>query len=264
VTQTRETLGIIGVGHLAEALVAGLMATDNPPSIVLSPHNPDRARRIATRFGLTVARDNAEVVGQSRIVLVATRPEQVLGAICDLPWRADQTAISVAAGVALPNLGRAVRPATAVRALPVTAVEIGESPTCIIPEIAAARALFEPLGTVHAFDDEAAFDLATIHGVVYSAFHAVIRSTVEWFVSSGLPRPEARRLCALTIRAAAGMILAQPQIGLDAMVHDFARPGSLTLLALGQLRDTRALEGMRSAWSAALERSREIGATTSK
>jgi pyrroline-5-carboxylate reductase len=230
---------------------------------VLSPRNAENAARLAARFGLAIARDNAEVVERSKIVIVATRPADVLDVVRDLPWRAFHTVISVAAGVALSGLERVVRPATLIRALPITAAEIGESPTCMIPDNAAARALFERLGTVHVFNDEAAFDIASIHGVVYSVFHAVIRSTIGWFESSGLPRSEARRLCALAVRAAAGMIVARPEIGLDAMIEAFARPGSLTETALQRLHDDRILEGLQSAWREAFERCREISSSVS-
>jgi pyrroline-5-carboxylate reductase len=246
-----DSVGVLGVGHLGGALVAGLAAGEKAPRIVLSPRNAGRAKTLADRFGLAVARNNPELVERSQVIVVATRPADVLGAVRGLPWRDHHTAVSVAAGVLLPALQDAVRPATAVRALPITAAEIGESPTCLFPENLAARGVFERLGSVHVFGDEATFELASTHGVVYSVFHAVIGSTAAWFESSGVPEPEARRLAALAVRAAAGMVLSRPSVALDVMVDEFARPGSLTLAALRQLRKDGTLDALHAAWRAA-------------
>lgn len=217
---------------------------------------------LADRFGATVAASNADVVERADVVLLVTRPPDLIEAASGLPWREDQTAVSLAAGVALSGLGHAVAPATAVRALPVTAAEIGESPTCLHPDNAAARALFELVGSVHAFEDEKTYDAASIQGVIYSAFHAVVQSVGEWLDHSGVPADEAQALAAQAIGAAAGMIAAHPEQPLKQMVDEFATPGSLTLTALQAMRDNGALAGINEAFERALERTREIGDDT--
>jgi pyrroline-5-carboxylate reductase len=257
------TIGIIGVGHLTCCLVAGLMRSEHPPRIVLSPRNARRSRDLAARYGLDVAGDNAAVVEEASIVLLATRPPDLLEACKGLPWRARQTVVSVAAGVATSGIARAVRPATVVRALPIAAARIGESPTCLHPDNAASRRLFALLGTVHAYEDESTFDLASTYGVVFSVSHAVMGSLAEWFERSGLTSDEGRRLTAEAIRAAAGMVLAHPEKSLGSMVEDYATPGSLTTLALERLRERAVLDGLQASFDSVLSRCREINAETS-
>jgi pyrroline-5-carboxylate reductase len=58
------------------------------------------------------------------------------------------------------------------------------------------------------------------------------------------------------------MLLARPEVSLDAMADEFARPGSLTLAALQRLREAGALEALHAAWGAARARSREIASAT--
>lgn len=257
-----ETVGIIGVGHLARYLVAGFARAEAPPAIVLSPRNAETSRMLAERFGAAVAASNAEVVERADVVLLSTRPPDLLDAAAGLPWRDGQTAVSLAAGVALSGLARAVAPATAVRALPVTAAEIGESPTCLHPDNTAARALFERVGSVHAFDDEATYDAASIQGVVYSAFHAVVQSVAGWLDRAGVPADEARSLAARAIRATGGMVAAHPELPLEQMVAEFATPGSLTRTAVEAMRENGALAGIDDAFDRALARTRDIGEGT--
>jgi len=255
-------IGIIGVGHLAGYLVDGLMRGDIPPDIILSPRGAENAKRLSERYGLEIAADNAQVVEQSDIVLLATRPMDLLDVLTGLPWRADQTAISVAAGVALSGLSDAVAPATAVRTLPVTAAGIGESPTCLFPENAVARQVFDQLGSVHVFNDEQSFDLGSMQGVVFSVFHAGISTVAEWFENNGLDSDTARMLSAAAFRATSSMVAAQPEQDLGEMVKDYATEGSLTAIALENLKEHGGLSAWPQALDAAYKRCLEINQST--
>jgi pyrroline-5-carboxylate reductase len=252
-------IGIIGVGHLARSLVAGFVRAGTPPAIVLSPRNAATSRLVAERFGATVAGSNAAVVEQSELVLLAARPADVIASAGGLPWRVDQTAVSLAAGIRLSALARAVAPAVAVRALATTAAEIGESPTCLYPDNAAARALFDRVGSVHAFPDESTYDAACVSGVVYSAFHVVLQHVAEWLEREAVPADEARLLAGSAVRAAAGMTMAHPERSLEQMVREFASPGTLTLAAVEALRTNGALRGLDDALDRALGLTRDIG-----
>lgn len=244
-------IGIIGVGHLAGYLVDGLMRSQTPPRIILSPRGTENAKRLSRQYGLSIATTNAEVVEQSDVVLLATRPMDLLEVASGLPWRSGQTAISVAMGVALSGLSRTVAPATAVRTLPVTAAKIAESPTCLYPENPVARQIFESLGSVHSFDDEQSFNLGSMQGVVFSVFHAGIHAVAEWFENNGLEPDTARSLSAAAFRATCGMVAAHPDDDLGTMINDYAIDGSLTLITLDKLKE----HGGLSAWSTALDAS---------
>jgi pyrroline-5-carboxylate reductase len=257
-----HVVGILGVGHLARSLVAGFARAGAPREIVLSPRNATTSRELARRFGANVADHNAAVVERSEVVLLSTRPADLIAAATGLPWRAGQTAISLAAGIGISALQRAVAPAVAVRALPITAAEIGESPTCLHPENAAARSLFGEVGSVHSFDDESTFDAASVYGVVYSTFHAVLLGVAAWLEGAGVPADGARALAGGSIRAAAGMVLARPERSIEEMVREFAGPGTLTLAAVETLRSNGALRGLDQAFERALESTREIGRTS--
>ena len=256
------TIGIIGVGHLAGYMVDGLMKSDNPPTIILSPRGADNAARLSTQYGLEIADSNQSVVEKSDAVLLATKPGDLLDTITGLPWRKGQTAISVAAGVALSGLQTAVSPATAVRTLPITAAKICESPTCLFPENQTAREVFEKLGSVHVFDDEEIYELASIQGVIFSVFHAGIQSIAEWMMETGLDKDTARELAARALRATGGMVLAHPENDFDHMVSEYATEGSLTRIALLELQKNGGLTAWPEALSASLDRSREINRET--
>lgn len=257
-----KVIGVIGVGHLMSYIVRGWMRADPSLEIVLGPRNREIVRELSDAFGLDIAANNATVVKRSDIVVLATRPADLLAAATDLPWRPGQIAVSVAAGVSHSGLQRVCEPATVVRTMPVTASEIGESPTTMYPDNDDVRDLFERVGSVHAFKDEAVFDLANAHGVVFSVFHAGIQTVAAWFEDNGLPAGQARELAAAAFKATGEMVLAHPERGFDEMVAEYATEGSLTRIALEALRANGGLDGWRDALDKVQARCREINAET--
>jgi len=249
-----EAVGIIGVGHLAGYLVAGLAAAGGGPEIVLSPRNAGRAAALADRHGARIAGDNSEVAAAASTVIVATRPADVLGALSGIEWRVDHTVVSVAAGVPLAAVGRAVAPATAVRAMPVACVSVGEGPTSLFPDAPAARALLERVGTVHAFADEAAFEAASVLGAFYGWAFALADHTSRWLADAGVAEAPARELVARTLRGATGMMLADPDAEPGRVIESLATPGGITRLGLDLLAERRALEAWGEACEAVLRK----------
>ncbi len=254
----RTTLGIIGVGHLAEFLVRGLRHGGAELDVILSPRNEQRSRTLASAFAATRASDNAEVVRRSELVILATRPAQVLRAAAGLPWRRGQTVVSVAAGLALEPLAAAVRPAEVTLAMPISCAAIGESPTLLYPGAAAAKALFAGLGSVHVLSDATSFRAASVIGAYYGWVHAIMRDTADWMSRQGVPDTMARELAARSLRGAADMVLAHPDSDLNDMLTSLATPGGITQSGLKVLENGDVLGHWARAGEAAQARMREI------
>lgn len=238
-------VGILGVGHLAAALAAGLLRSGlEPEQLRLSPRG--RARELAERHGLVVAADNRDLVDGAEVVLLAVRPADAAAAVAGLPWREGQVVISACAGV--PLAGLAVAPARAVRAMPLTAAAINASPTACFPPLPAAVAVLERLGPVVALASEADFEVATVNAAVYGWAQDLIRRTAEWSADQG-PQAEAmRRLVALTF-VAAGRLIAEKPEPMTQLLDELVTPGGITELGL----DVLAAGGQPALWQAACE-----------
>ncbi len=245
-------VGILGVGHLAEYLVPGLLRGFAADRLRLSPRNAAKSSALAGRYGIAVAPDNGALVADCAVVLLATCPSQAAGAVAGLPWRADQTLVSVCAGVPLADLAPAAAPAAVVRAMPITSASIGESPTSLYPDLPAARAALAPLGPILAMPDEAAFEAASVSGAVYGWAHVLVGEMAAWAEEAGVPADLARDLMAQTLGAAAGMVRAHPERPVEAMVRELCTPGGLTHAGLDVLRDRDAFAAWRAACDAAL------------
>ena len=68
--------GVLGVGSIATAIVTGLCdGVVEPPEVVLSPRNAERAAELAARLpSVRVATDNQQVVDDSDVVVVCLLP----------------------------------------------------------------------------------------------------------------------------------------------------------------------------------------------
>ncbi len=263
-TETTETteigpVGFIGVGHLATHLVEGLAQGARAPAILLSPRGADVAARLAERFGAEIAGDNQAVADACALVILATPPGAAVAAARAIRWRAGRVVVSVCAGVPLAPLADAVRPARALRAMPITAAARGESPTPIFPRDPTAEALFARLGPVRPLDDEDAFDAAATIASYYGWMFALIDETIRWTEDAGVPAATARLLVAETTRAAAGMVAQRQGESAASLAETIAPPGSFTGHGLDILRERGALDAFRAALEAVRARLREGG-----
>ncbi len=240
-------IGILGVGELAAYLVRGLIRGGNHPPLSFSPRNADKARALARECGAKVCANNAELVAESELVIVATRPDQVGGALRDLPWRPTHTLISVAAGVTLAALREVASPATLVRAMPVSCAAIGESPTAMHPRNARAQALFAQLGPVQVLADERAFQAASVLGAYYGWVFALMAEVGRWAESAGVPPPQARALVAGMTRGAGAAALNDPESSPAEMLSALRTPGGITEHGLRALQENGGLAGWTQA-----------------
>lgn len=242
-------LGILGVGHLAASILAGLARSGvDPAQVLLSPRG--RAAEMAARYGFGMAADNGDLVRRSELVLLAVRPASVSAAVSGLPWRDGQVVMSACAGISLAQID--VGPARPVRVMPVTASEIGASPTVCFPDVPEARAVLDRLGPVISVNSEAEFEIATVSAAVYGWAQEIIRLTANWSAAQGLDAATARRLAARTF-VAAGALIDEKAAPMEQMLGELVTPGGITERGLHVLADAGLAQGWEAACTAVLE-----------
>lgn len=222
-------IGLIGLGHLGQWLVTGWAKADPTLRFSLANRSKGRAQDFAAQYGSFFSIHNQEIVDRSDIVILATRPEQVSGALNGIEFRAGQTVVSVAAGVALGTLGPMVHPAKAVRALPVSCVAINRSPVIVYPDDREVEALFSLVGQVHLLKDEASFPPGTaLVGAFYAWMFLLMEEAMHWTVRKGIEPETARQLVIETIEGACATAADQPDTSMEAIWTRLATPGGIS------------------------------------
>ena len=240
-------LGIIGVGHLAAAILGGLRRAGwAADGVMLSPRGqgPD----LAARHGFALAADNAALVRACDLVLLAVRPGDAAGAVAGLPWREGQVLMTACAGVPTWRLAPQAGPARVVRIMPITASELGASPTLVYPMVPQVAAFLEAIGSTIALEAEEQFDAATVSAAIYGWAQALIRGGADWTEAQGLDAATARQLVARTF-VAAGRLVAEKDTPMEDLLTSIATPGGITEAGLIHLREA----GVPEAWDGACE-----------
>jgi len=247
------TLGFVGTGTIAAAMIEGLCATPDAGPIIVSPRNADIAADLAARFAnVRIAESNQAVLDASDTVLLAVRPQiaaEVLGA---LRFRSEHKVVSLIAAVSLDYLRGAVAPAgQVIRAVPLPAVALRQGPTAIYPPDPEIRALFDKLGSAVALDNEGEFDTFTATTAVMASYFAFAGTVAGWMERNGIAADTARAFVGQMLSGLAGTASAAPDRSFVALADEHQTRGGLNEQVFraisrdGQLADLdRALDGV--------------------
>ena len=238
----KETVGVIGVGGFATYLIEGLMHSDPSMRLVLSPRNHDRARLLSERFGLPMMQSNEEVVSASDLILLCTRPMHVLECVAGLPWRKEQTIVSVAAGITRAELEPYVAPAEVVLSMPTNSATIGAAAIPMHPQNPRAHRLLSRLGDTVVIDDEKAYAAASTLGAYYGWLLALMQESTTWLERNGVDPAQARQLMIKVYRSVADVASHRDQHSLECLVDEIRMPGGLTEHGLSLFAESGAIE----------------------
>jgi pyrroline-5-carboxylate reductase len=231
------TLGFVGTGILAEAVIRGLQKTAaQAHSFLLSPRSEERSRALAAAYDNTTrAESNAAVVAASDIVLLGVLPKQI-ASLGDLPFRPDQIVVSFLAGVPVALVRAHVAPATrVVRMIPLPGIEYGKGPILMTPPDPDVEALFGPVGDLVILDQESDFDTMCIPSGLMSAQFQLQNTVVDWLTSRGMPAPQSTRFVRSLFSGLGELALAAERKGDPLPPEDYETKGGLNETARAYL-----------------------------
>ena len=207
-----STLGVVGAGVMAEAIIAGvlerhLVAAD---SIVASHPRADRRRALAEKYGIQVTGDNAEAARRADVVVLGIKPQVMQGVLKDLRGNlgAQKVLVSIIAGATTETLRRGLDHAAVVRVMPNTPAQIGEgvniwyaTPETTESQRAQAKALLGALGHELEVSGERFVAMATaVSGTGPTYVFLVMEALIDSAVHLGFPRHLAHDLVLETIK----------------------------------------------------------------
>ncbi|GAB4586418.1 hypothetical protein Ntsu_42500 [Nocardia sp. IFM 10818] len=191
-----KRIGIIGVGEIGRALVAGLRSGgDESVEVFLSPRGARTAAELAERYrGVRVCADNQAVVDSSDVVIIAVRRDDRREALAGVRVDADKIVVNVMAGVANDDLRTALgTDAALVRAIPLPAIRERRSVTVTYPAHPVIDELFESLGGVVPVADEAAFNVFSALTGTLTAHYSYLATLASWAADHGVAAEDADR-----------------------------------------------------------------------
>lgn len=264
-----KTIGFLGGGNMAEALVRGLVrAGIDPVQIGVSGPRPERMEELRARFGILATTDNRELCAQSDILVLSVKPQILDRVLLQIRGhlKPDTLVISVAAGIPIAAIERRLPKGTRiVRSMPNTPALISAGATAIArgehaddADLAAAKFLFDAVGLTVVVD-EAQLDAVTgLSGSGPAYIFLILEALADGGVKVGLARRYAQRLAAQTMMGAAKLLLDTDEHPgkLKDMVTS---PGGTAIAGLHTLEAGALRTTLMNAVEAATARSRELG-----
>jgi pyrroline-5-carboxylate reductase len=265
-----HTIGFIGAGNMAEALIRGLVRGGHvpPKRIVASGPRADRLHELKDDYSIDVTTDNREVVKRCGLVVLSVKPQildKVLREIGD-HLKEGTLVVSIAAGVDTATIEDAVAPGVhVVRAMPNTPALVGAGATALSAgklasesDIATARALFDAVGITVVLDEYHLDAVTGLSGSGPAYIFLILEALADAGVKVGLSRRDAQRLAAQTVMGSAKLLLDTDEHPgkLKDMVTS---PGGTAIAGLHTLEEGGLRTTLINAVETATKRARELG-----
>ncbi|MEA3226415.1 MAG: NAD(P)-binding domain-containing protein, partial [Planctomycetota bacterium] len=166
-----DTIGFIGGGNMAEALVKGIVAGGIYASenVLVSDIRAERLEFLADAYGVVAAGSNSELASKVEAVVLAVKPQNmidVLGGVKDA-IAPETLVISIAAGIKVANIAAVLGEIAIIRVMPNTPALIGEGASALFaneqakPLLEKATSIFSSVGKAVVVDDEDLIDAVT-------------------------------------------------------------------------------------------------------
>ena len=248
---------VIGCGNMGGALARGLAATGEC-EVTVCDVDPAAFEAIAD-LEIETSTDSA-AASAADVVFLAVKPDLVPPVLEDLELTADQSIVSIAAGVPT-DVVDARTEARVTRMMPNLAARWGEMAAAVTgaplpPEV---RAALERAGVVVDIEEQH-MDVATaVNGSGPAFVFYLIQAMASAGVERGLDPEDARLLAAQTFKGAAETVL-NAEESVDELIDAVCSPKGTTIEGMGVLRASDVHATIGDAVLAAEERAAELAA----
>lgn len=265
-----QRIGLIGAGNMAQAIVAGLVASGVAPSdrIMASDPEPDRLDELARAHGIETTASNAEVAARADVLVLAVKPQVMDAVLAEIKTGlGDKTLlVSIAAGVPTARIERTLGSSTRViRVMPNTPALVSAGASALArgasatdEDVETARAIFGAVGTTVVLGESQLDAVTGLSGSGPAYVMLVVEALADGGVKAGLPRDVSLALAIQTVLGSAEM-LARTGEHPARLKDKVTSPGGTTIYGLGVLEAHGVRGAFVEAVEAATRRAAELG-----
>ena len=266
-----NTIGFIGGGNMAEALIRGIVAAEiyAPQNVLVSDIRGEQLEFLADNYGVTAAESNSELASKVETVVLAVKPQNMIDVLEGVKDAIgpETLVISIAAGITVANLAALLGEIAIIRVMPNTPALIGEGASALFaneqakPLLEKALSVFSSVGRAVVVDDEDLIDAVTaVSGSGPAYYFLLMEEMIKAGVELGLPEDVAKDLVLQTARGA-GLLATEADKNGESpagLRRKVTSPGGTTEAAIKVFKEGKIDELVSAAISRARERSREL------
>jgi pyrroline-5-carboxylate reductase len=264
-----KTIGFIGAGNMAEAMLRGLLRGNDfaPGQVSASAPRQERVEELRAKYGIEATTDN-HVPASAEIVVLSVKP-QIMSRVLDevaSTISPDALVISIAAGVPVSTIQSRLAGGTRViRAMPNTPALVDAAATAIAggehvreSDLAEAKRIFDAIGITVILEESQLDAVTGLSGSGPAYVFLILEALSDAGVKVGLSRRTSQLLAAQTLLGSAKLLLETNEHPgrLKDMVTS---PGGTAITGLHTLENGGVRTTLMNAVEAATKRSRELG-----
>ena len=265
-----KRVGFVGGGNMGEALIRGLLGANLVPADLMAATDvrTERTAQLTKQFGITAHADNARLVREADVVILAVKPQIMAGVLSEIAAAvtARHLLISIAAGVATSTIRTALgKDARIIRVMPNTPALVLQGAAAVAKgkglgpdDLAIAEEIFGAVGRVVVLDEELMDAVTGLSGSGPAYVAIVVESLADGGVKMGLDRATAMTLATQTVLGTAHLLL-ETGMHPGSLKDMVSSPGGTTIAGISALEEG----GIRATFIRAVERatlrSRELG-----
>jgi pyrroline-5-carboxylate reductase len=243
--QYSGNIAILGSGNIGTSLAKGLVKSDfsSPGQISLTRRNIGGLSQFSEQ-GFEVSADNAAVVAKADIIVLSVLPQQLNQLLEQIKGVIDvnrHLVISVASGVSCADIRSKLVPGLqVVRAMPNTAIAIGQSMTCVATDNAEdanlqqVTRMFETVGSVVKINEDLMTSATALCACGIAFFLRAIRAASQGGVEIGFHAEDALKMAVQTAKGAADLLL-QMKSHPEQEIDKVTSPKGCTIAGLNEM-----------------------------
>jgi len=264
----KYTLGVIGAGNMGAALIRGIVADGalDPRRVTVADADASRAAALASELGVSQAAGNAEATDAEYVVL-AVKPGIIGNVLAEIApaLSADQTLVSIAAGVTLARIAEGLgdsKPAL-VRVMPNTPALVRAGALAVAAPgvkeegLTPLLKMLEAAGLVVRVEEKLMDAVTGLSGSGPAFVFVMIEALADGGVAAGLPRSIAHALAVQTVLGSAKLVQETGQHP-AALKDAVATPAGTTVAGLTELERGGFRGVVAGAVRAAAARAKEL------
>lgn len=266
-----STIGFVGSGNMAEALIKGIIAAElyAPENVFISDIRVERLELLKDRYGVTAVENNAELAGKVKTLVLSIKPQNMADALEGIKDAigGETLVISIAAGIKVAQIAAALGDMAIVRVMPNTPALISEGASALFanekakPLLDTAKAMFSAVGKAVIVEDEDLIDAVTaVSGSGPAYYFMLMEEMIKAGAELGLPEDVAKDLVLQTAKGA-GLLATEADKNGESpaeLRRKVTSPGGTTEAALKVFADGRISELISAAITRARDRGREL------
>lgn len=261
------TLGFIGCGNMASAMISGIIASGKVSGEnIIASNKSDSSLKRTAKLGIKTTKDN-KLVAKSDVVFLTVKPQfyaEVIGEIKD-EIKENSVIVTVAPGWTIKRISEAFeKDVKVIRSMPNTPAKVSEgmSELCAAEnvsesELAEIKALYESFGRCVVLPERLMDAASTVAGCSPAFVYMFIEALGDAGVREGLPRAQAYELAAQSVLGSAKMVI---ETGLHPGVlkDQVTSPAGTTIEGVYALEKAGFRSAVIDAVNAAAEKTRKI------